>query len=90
MNTHHSKPVEVSILDTKETIVNLIKNNRLGVTINRMILQEILTSLQIEEEIIVGRMRRELEEEQKVKEQTPMPVEGEKQDTKQEKEQENA
>ena len=69
MNTHHSKPVEVSILDTKDSIVNLIRNNGLGVTINRMIIQEILGQLQHEEQIIVGRMKEQLEKEQEPKQE---------------------
>lgn len=45
-------------------MVNLIRNNELGVTINRMILQEILTQLQHEEQIIVSKMRAEWEKRQ--------------------------
>jgi len=69
MNTHPSKPVEVSILDTKDAMVNLIRSNKLGVTINRMIVQEILAQLQQEEQIIVSQMKAEWEKEQEEKQE---------------------
>lgn len=67
--TRNSKPVEVSILDTREEIKHLLRNNGLGVSINRLILQEILTLLQQEEALLVSRMKREWEQENSQEEQ---------------------
>lgn len=51
------KPVEMIIWETRNKIAELIRSNGLGVSINRMIIQEIRDFLVIEERQIIQRMQ---------------------------------
>ena len=51
------KPVEMIIWETRNKIAEIIRDNGLGASINRMIIQEIRDSLVIEERQIIQRMQ---------------------------------
>ena len=51
------KPVEMIIWETRNKIAEIIRDNGLGASINRMIIQEIRDFLVIEERQIIQRMQ---------------------------------
>ncbi len=51
------KPIEMIIWETRNKIAEIIRNNGLGASINRMIIQEIRDFLVIEERQIIQRMQ---------------------------------
>lgn len=53
------KPVELVIKETQEKIWELARTNGLGVSINRLILQNILNTLLIEEEHVIKKLQEE-------------------------------
>ena len=55
------KPVELVVRETREKIFQIIRNNGLGVTINRLILQEIREILATEERHLIKRLEQEVE-----------------------------
>jgi len=52
-------PVELIVQDTKNKIMEIIRSNGLGTTINRLILQEVREILAIEEQQIIRRLEEE-------------------------------
>ncbi len=53
------KPVELVIKETQEKIWEIARTNGLGVTINRLILQNILNTLLVEEEHVIKKLQEE-------------------------------
>mgnify|MGYP001205242598 FL=1 len=53
------KPVELVIKETQEKIWELARTNGLGVSINRLILQNILNTLLAEEEHVIKKLQEE-------------------------------
>jgi len=51
--------VELIVQDTKNKIMEIIRSNGLGTTINRLILQEVREILAIEEQQIIRRLEEE-------------------------------
>lgn len=53
------KPVELVIKETQEKIWELARTNGLGISINRLILQNILNTLLVEEEHVIKKLQEE-------------------------------
>jgi len=53
------KPVELVIKETQDKIWELARANGLGVSINRLILQNILNTLLVEEEHVIKKLQEE-------------------------------
>lgn len=53
------KPAELIIKETQEKIWELARTNGLGVSINRLILQNILNTLLVEEEHVIKKLQEE-------------------------------
>jgi len=53
------KPVEMIIWETRNKIAEIIRDNGLGASINRMIIQEIRDILAAEERQIIQKMQKE-------------------------------
>lgn len=52
------KPIELVIDETRNRYVQIMRENNLGAAINRLILQEILTRLEREEQLILQDLRK--------------------------------
>lgn len=52
------KPIELVIDETRNRYIQIMRENNLGTAINRLILQEILTRLEREEQLILQDLRK--------------------------------
>ncbi|MBD1373745.1 hypothetical protein IC620_15470 [Hazenella sp. IB182357] len=57
-------PVELKINQTKAKLIQLVRENQLGITINRMIVNELLSQLEHEEFMMLQQMQQEQNEEE--------------------------